>query len=173
MTTRTAPVQASCACRACDILGQRAARGAPGSANVPPPRRRGPQVRAPWYHGGHGAVDVVGPVALPGRTSGRGDKECTQIGENDPSEPFWGICVHCCGCVGCRVRFSVRWLDVCPGEEKRILRSRCDGKVHSATETLRKSAFCVAARIQSASFGEVRIQSAPFREAPVAECAFT
>ena len=96
MTTRTAPVQASCACRACDILGQRAARGAPGSANVPPPRRRGPQVRAPWHHGGHGAVDVVGPVALPVRTSGRGAKECTQIGENGLSKPFWGICVHCC-----------------------------------------------------------------------------
>ena len=77
---------------------------------------------------GHGAVDVVGPVALPGRTSGRGDKgvytdrrkrplgavlghlctllrrcgqtwgtkECTQIGENGPSAPFRGICVHCC-----------------------------------------------------------------------------
>ena len=56
----------------------------------------GPQVQVPWHHGGHGAVDVVGPVALPGRTSGRGDKECTQIGENGPSAPFWGICVHCC-----------------------------------------------------------------------------
>ena len=97
-----------------------------------PPWRRGPQVRAPWHHGGHGAVDVVGPVALPGRTSGRGDKECTQIGENGlsepfwgicvvapswagvgakectqigengPSEPFWGICVHCCAVVGRR-----------------------------------------------------------------------
>ena len=35
--------------------------------------RRGPQVQAPWHHGGHGAVDVVGPVALPGRASSRGD----------------------------------------------------------------------------------------------------
>ena len=25
-----------------------------------------------------------------------GAKECTQIGENGPSELFWGICVHCC-----------------------------------------------------------------------------
>ena len=23
-------------------------------------------------------------------------QECTQIGENGLSEPFWGICVHCC-----------------------------------------------------------------------------
>ena len=38
-----------------------------------PPWRRGPQVQAPWHHGGHGAVDVVGPVALPGRASSRGD----------------------------------------------------------------------------------------------------
>ena len=37
-----------------------------------PPRWRGPQARAPWHHGGHGALDVVGPMAPPGRASGRG-----------------------------------------------------------------------------------------------------
>ena len=60
---------------------------------------------------GHGVVDVVGPVAPPGRESGRGGasasgrggaKECTQIGENDLSAPFWAICVHCCAVVGRR-----------------------------------------------------------------------
>ena len=60
---------------------------------------------------GHGVVDVVGPVAPPGRESGRGGasasgrggaKECTQIGENGLSEPFWAICVHCCAVVGRR-----------------------------------------------------------------------
>ena len=53
---------------------------------------------------GHGVVDVVGPVAPPGRASGCGGgaKECTQIGENGLSEPFWGICVHCCAVVGRR-----------------------------------------------------------------------
>ena len=35
--------------------------------------RHGPQVRAPWHHGGHGAVDVVGPVAPPGHACGCGD----------------------------------------------------------------------------------------------------
>ena len=25
-----------------------------------------------------------------------GTQECTQIGQNGPSAPFWGICVHCC-----------------------------------------------------------------------------
>ena len=38
---------------------------------------------------GQGAVDVVGPVAPPGRASGcEGAQECTQIDENGPSELF-------------------------------------------------------------------------------------
>ena len=37
-----------------------------------PPWRRGRQVRAPLRHRGHGVVDVVGPVAPPGRASVRG-----------------------------------------------------------------------------------------------------
>ena len=57
------------------------------------------------------------------------------------------------------MRFSVRWLDVCPGEEKRILRKsafcadaltkKCTlthhphGKAHSPTGISRKSAFCM------------------------------
>ena len=45
-----------------------------GQVVASPSRQRGPQVRAPWHHGGHGAIDVVGPVASPGRASGRGDK---------------------------------------------------------------------------------------------------
>ncbi len=63
-----------------------------------PPRWGEPQVRAPWHHGGHGAVDVVGPVTPPGRANGRGwgTQECTQIGESGLLEPFWGICIHCC-----------------------------------------------------------------------------
>ena|GEM_PF-2603211 len=48
------------------------------------------------HHGGHGAVDVVGPVAPPGARPAVGTKECTQIGKNDLSEPFRGIRVHCC-----------------------------------------------------------------------------
>ena len=38
-----------------------------------PPRWHEPQARALWHHEGHGAVGVVGPVAPPGRASGRGD----------------------------------------------------------------------------------------------------
>ena len=48
------------------------------------------------HHGGHGVVDVVGPVAPPGARPAVGTKECTQIGKNDLSEPFRGIRVHCC-----------------------------------------------------------------------------
>ena len=28
-----------------------------------------------------------------------GTQECTQIGENGPSEPVWGTCVHCCDAI--------------------------------------------------------------------------
>ena len=74
-----------------------------------PPRRRGPQVRAPWHHEGHGAVDVVGPVAPPGRASGHGwgTQECTQIGGNDLSAQFRVICVHCCAVVDRRENAGV------------------------------------------------------------------
>ena len=47
--------------------------GSCGWVVAPPPWRRGPQVRAPWHHGGHGAVDVVGPVAPPGHACGCGN----------------------------------------------------------------------------------------------------
>ena len=83
---------------------------------------------------GHGAVDVVGPVAPPGRASGRGGaKECTQIGENGLSGPFWGIRVHCCDArvasgdssaptaMVCRQRPSVARLSL--GRENRLCAS--------------------------------------------------
>ena len=39
----------------------------------------------------------MGPVAPSGRASGcEGTQECTQIGENGLSGPFWDACVHCC-----------------------------------------------------------------------------
>ena len=99
-----------------------------GCVTAPAAWASGPSVLASR---GHGAVDVVEPVAPPGRASGRwgrrsvhrlakmgsqrrsgafvytvasrgsrerpwGTQECTQIGENGLSTPFWGICVHCC-----------------------------------------------------------------------------
>ena len=62
-----------------------------------PPRQCGPQVQAPWHHGGHGAADVVRPVVHPVVRVAVGTQECTQISQNGLSELFWGICVHCCG----------------------------------------------------------------------------
>ena len=47
--------------------------GSCGQVVASPSQQRGPQVRAPWHHGGHGAIDVVGPVASPGRTGSRGN----------------------------------------------------------------------------------------------------
>ena len=74
--------------------------------------------------------------------------------------------------------FSVRWLDVCAGEEKRILRKSAlwprdvtgkrilgtgpHGKAHSASLGPTKLRFSVRHWLQSALF----------REALVAECAF-
>ena len=37
-----------------------------------------------------------GDVGLTARAT---TQQCTQIGGNGPSEPFWGICVHCCAVV--------------------------------------------------------------------------
>ena len=55
------------------------------------------------------------------------------------------------------MRFSVRWLDVCPGEEKYILR-----KSALWLRLSRKDALCVTARAQNALSREVQR----------AECAF-
>ena len=49
------------------------------------------------------------------------------------------------------MRFSVRWLDVCPGEEKRILR-----KSALWLRPSRKDALCVTARAQNALSREVQ-----------------
>ena len=58
-----------------------------------PPWRRGPQVRAPWRHGGHGVVDVVGPVAPPGRASGRDD---SGVYTDRRKQPLGAVLGHSC-----------------------------------------------------------------------------
>ena len=45
----------------------------------------------------------MGLVAYPVARGAVGTQECTQIGENGLSEPFRGICVHCCTHELCRV----------------------------------------------------------------------
>ena len=69
------------------------------------------------------------------------------------------------------MRFSVRWRHVCAGEERRtlrkgafctlglterrILRSRCDGKTHSVPSGSRKGALCDSQIAQTALFRHV------------------
>ena len=36
------------------------------------------------------------PWPRPAVRAAVGTQECTQIGKNGPSEPFWAIRVHCC-----------------------------------------------------------------------------
>ncbi len=84
-----------------------------GEVVASPPRRRGSQVRAPWRHGGHGAVDVVGLVAypvargavcdlgalrremrgLPGRARGRGD---AGVYTDRRKRPLGAVSEHLC-----------------------------------------------------------------------------
>ena len=79
-------------------------------------------------------------------------QECTQIGENGLSAPFWGICVHCCDAAG----------------------RRGDAGVY--TDRRKWPLDATTARMQSAPFGHVAVaslvQSALFREAAGADGAF-
>ena len=88
-----------------------------------------------------------------------------------------------------RVRFSVRRLDVCPGEEKhalrksafynryvtkkRILQPACHAKAHSAASVSRKSAFCMKFSRKGALWDLQNRQNALLREAVGAECGFS
>ena len=65
---------------------------------APPPWRRGPQVRAPWHHGGHGAVDVVGPVAPPGHACSCGD---AGVYTDRPKWPLGAVLGRLCTLLGC------------------------------------------------------------------------
>ena len=56
--------------------------------------RRGPQVRAPWHHGAMGPSTSWDQWPRPVTRAVVGAQECTQIGQNGLSAPFWGICVH-------------------------------------------------------------------------------
>ena len=58
--------------------------------------RRGPQVQAPWHHGAMGPSTSWDQWPRPVTRAVVETQECTQIGQNGPSTPFWGVCVHCC-----------------------------------------------------------------------------
>ena len=54
-------------------------------------RSERPGITGPWGRRRRGACS---PARSRERTVGT--QECTQIGKNGLSTPFWGICVHCC-----------------------------------------------------------------------------
>ena len=47
----------------------------------------------PGITGAMGPSTLWDPWPYPVARAAVGTKECTQIGENGPSAPFWGICV--------------------------------------------------------------------------------
>ena len=55
---------------------------------------RGPHVRAPRRHGGHEAVDVVGPVAPSGRGGGRGGQRSVHRSAKMASRSRSGVFVY-------------------------------------------------------------------------------
>ena len=54
-----------------------------------------PGITGPW---GRRCRGTRGP-ARSREQAWVGEQECTQIGKNGLSGPFWGICVHCCAIV--------------------------------------------------------------------------
>ena len=72
---------------------------------APPPWRHGPQVRAPWHHGGHGAVDVVGPVAPPGHACSCGD---AGVYTDRRKWPLGAVLGHLCTLLRHESRYELR-----------------------------------------------------------------
>ena len=99
-----------------------------------PPWRRGPQVRAPWHHGGHGAVDIVGPIVPPGRASGRG---YAGVYTDRLKRPLGAVLVHSCTllhrCNTARLRGTA------PGLRRRAARGPAEGRLLVRRLTKRRS----------------------------------
>ena len=95
------------------------------------------------------------------RASSRvGVQECTQIGGNGLSAPFWGTCVHCCDAIRRGVNPHeppkspfLREIDSVTLTQIRSCTSH--GKAHSGVGASRKGTLCVTARMQNAPFGAV------------------
>ena len=122
-----------------------------------PPWRRGCQVRAPWHHGAMGSLMPWDPQPRPVARAFVGTQECTQIGENGLSDPFWVICVHCCDArvasggtstptaMACRQRPSVARPSL--GRENRLCASGAATRLAFSpgcqpTQTPEEPAFC-------------------------------
>ena len=114
-----------------------------------PPWRRGPQVRAPWHHGGHGAVDAVRPMVPPGRASGRG---VAGVYTDRLKRPLGAVLVHSCTLL--RRCNTARPRGTAPGLRRRAARaaSRRDASWSNAS---RKGAVCGSHVAQTALFRHV------------------
>ena len=117
-----------------------------------PPRWHGPQVRALWHHGGHEPLDVVGPMAPPGRASGRG---CAGVYTDRRRWPL--------GATAARMQNAVF---------RGVVRPEC-GFPWRRPPRMRLSVTSRWRRRRRVRFSvRRRVQSALLREAVCAECAF-
>ena len=113
-------------------------------------------------------------VAAPGRCGAtpparlRGTMENASTGQMRSSNPPPGCGAGCAGARRSRLGVGPHGKAHSGGvtlTERRILAACPHVKPHSARRTSRKDAVCVAARTQSALFGETRRQNALFRRA--------
>ena len=114
-----------------------------------PPWRRGPQVRAPWHHGGHGAVDAVRPVAPPGRASGRG---VAGVYTDRRKRPLGAVLGHSCTLL--RRCNTARPRGTAPGLRRRAARA-ASRRGASWSDASRKGAVCGSHVAQTALFRHV------------------
>ena len=79
-------------------LGGRRCRGTCGPVRSCERLRGDAGVYTDWRKRPLGAVlgRLCTLLRREGHASERWGQECTQIGKNGPSGPFWGTCVHCC-----------------------------------------------------------------------------
>ena len=99
-----------------------------------PPWWRGPQVRAPWHHGGHGAVDAVRPMVPPGRASSRG---YAGVYTDRLKRPLGAVLVHSCTLLHrCN---TARPQGTAPGLRRRAARGPAEGRLLVRRLTKRRS----------------------------------
>ena len=114
-----------------------------------PPWRRGPQVRAPWHHGGHGAVDAVRPMVPPGRASGRG---VAGVYTDRRKRPLGAVLGHSCTLL--RRCNTARPRGTAPGLRRRAARA-ASRRGASWSDASRKGAVCGSHVAQTALFRHV------------------
>ena len=119
-----------------------------------PPWRRGPQVRAPWHHECHGAVDIVGPVVPPGRASVRG---YAGVYTDWRKRPLGAVLGHSCTLL--RRCNTARPQGTAPELRRRVARA-ASRRGASWSDVSRKGAVCGSHVAQNALFRHVAARGA-------------